>query len=53
MKRALHKIGELLDIRDVVFFSGIILLGYGLYQFSPALMCVILGALFIFLCFWR
>ena len=47
MRDAIRRIGELFDLRDVVFFGGLIMLGYGLYQIHPPTMYVVLGGLFI------
>ena len=52
MRYAIRRIGELFDLRDMVFVCGLVMLGYGLYQIHPPTMYVVLGGLFIAMV-WR
>ena len=48
----IRRTAELFDLRDLVFFAGLVMIGYGLYQIYPPSMYVVLGGLFVAMV-WR
>jgi hypothetical protein len=49
MREKLKKLANLLDMRDLLTFGGLGLLGYGLYLVHPASAMIVMGALIFWL----
>jgi hypothetical protein len=49
MRNKLNSLASLLDVRDVLTFGGLGVLGYGLYLIQPAAAFVVMGALLFWL----
>lgn len=49
MREKLKKLAALLDVRDVLAFGGLGLLGYGLYAIYPPAAFIAMGALLFWL----
>ena len=47
--RTISKIKDYLDIRDILVFGGLGMLGYGLYLFEPWTAYVVTGVLLMIL----
>lgn len=49
MRDKLKKLANLLDLRDVLTFGGLGLLGYGLFLINPPTAYIVMGALIFWL----
>lgn len=42
-----ESIGKVIDLRDCFVFGGLVLMGYGLYQFRPWIAFTVCGAILL------
>ncbi len=49
MREKLKKLAHLFDLRDLLTFGGLALLGYGLYLVHPPTAAIVTGALLFWL----